>query len=75
MCSESHQLCCDMFCVIGQDDKQRKVIWEENKRMIDDNNQRFFMGMRPFTMAMNKYGDLVRTSVSAISTESTIKCI
>lgn len=41
---------------------QRKVIWEENKRMIEDNNQRFFMGMRPFTMAMNKYGDLVRTS-------------
>lgn len=73
MCSESHQLCCDMFCVIVQDDKQRKVIWEGNKKMIDDNNQRFFMGMRPFTMAMNKYGDLVRTSASAISTESPIK--
>lgn len=41
----------------------RRIIWEGNKRIIDDNNQRFFMGMRPFTMAMNKYGDLVRTSV------------
>lgn len=45
---------------------QRKVIWEENMRMIEDNNQRFFMGMRPFTMAMNKYGDLVRTNVSSL---------
>lgn len=31
--------------------------------MIEDNNQGFFMGMRPFTMAMNKYGDLVRSNV------------
>lgn len=57
---------CDVFCVIVQDDMQRKVIWEENMRMIEDNNQRFFMGMRPFTMAMNKYGDLVRTNVSSL---------
>ncbi|XP_076582013.1 digestive cysteine proteinase 2 [Chaetodon auriga] len=42
------------------DDVQRRAIWEENKRMIDNNNHRFFMGMRPFTMAMNKYGDLTR---------------
>ncbi|XP_029001385.1 procathepsin L [Betta splendens] len=42
------------------DDVQRKAIWEDNKRMIDDNNQRFFMGMRPFSMAMNKYGDLTK---------------
>uniref|UniRef100_A0A3Q3JGF7 Cathepsin 12 n=1 Tax=Monopterus albus TaxID=43700 RepID=A0A3Q3JGF7_MONAL len=42
------------------DDMQRRAIWEENKQMIEDNNQEFFMGMRPFTMAMNKYGDLVR---------------
>uniref|UniRef100_A0A3Q1IRV0 Cathepsin 12 n=1 Tax=Anabas testudineus TaxID=64144 RepID=A0A3Q1IRV0_ANATE len=42
------------------DDKQRKAIWEDNKRIIEDNNQRFFMGMRPFSMAMNKYGDLTR---------------
>ncbi|XP_075895350.1 digestive cysteine proteinase 2 [Nelusetta ayraudi] len=41
-------------------DVQRRTIWQENKRMIDDNNHRFFMGMRPFTMAMNKYGDLTR---------------
>ncbi|XP_036969326.1 procathepsin L isoform X2 [Acanthopagrus latus] len=40
------------------DDLQRRVIWESNKRIIDDNNQGFLMGMRPFTMAMNKYGDL-----------------
>ncbi|KAA8589827.1 hypothetical protein FQN60_013192 [Etheostoma spectabile] len=42
------------------DDMQRRAIWEENKHMIENNNQGFFMGMRPFTMAMNKYGDLTR---------------
>ncbi|KAM9385863.1 digestive cysteine proteinase 2 [Pholidichthys leucotaenia] len=42
------------------DDMQRRAIWEENKRVIEDNNQGFFMGMRPFTMAMNKYGDLTK---------------
>lgn len=63
----------------AQDDMQRRIIWEGNKRIIDDNNQRFFMGIRPFTMAMNKYGDLVRTSVplhatSALSHISISKC-
>uniref|UniRef100_A0A3B4VNV9 Cathepsin 12 n=1 Tax=Seriola dumerili TaxID=41447 RepID=A0A3B4VNV9_SERDU len=43
-----------------EDDMERRAIWEENMRMIEDNNQGFFMGMRPFTMAMNKYGDLTR---------------
>ncbi|XP_069555050.1 digestive cysteine proteinase 2 [Brachyistius frenatus] len=42
------------------DDIQRKAIWEENKRKIDDNNQGFFTGMRRFAMAMNRYGDLTR---------------
>ncbi|XP_054458258.1 procathepsin L [Anoplopoma fimbria] len=42
------------------EDMQRRAIWEENKQMIEDNNQRFLMGRRPFTMAMNKYGDLTR---------------
>lgn len=42
---------------------QRRSIWEENRQMIEDNNQGFFMGRRPFTMAMNKYGDLVRRRV------------
>lgn len=42
---------------------QRRAIWEENKRMIEDNNRGFLMGRRPFTMVMNKYGDLVRSSV------------
>ncbi|XP_029938416.1 cathepsin L1 [Salarias fasciatus] len=42
------------------DDMQRKAIWQKNKRMIEDNNQGFYMGMRPFSMAMNKYGDLTR---------------
>ncbi|XP_010789462.1 cathepsin L1 [Notothenia coriiceps] len=42
------------------DDMQRQIIWEENKQMIENNNQGFFRGMRPFTMAMNKYGDLTR---------------
>lgn len=51
------------FCVTVQDDLQRRVIWESNKRIIEDNNQGFLMGMRPFTMAMNKYGDLVRSCV------------
>uniref|UniRef100_A0A7N9AKK9 Cathepsin 12 n=1 Tax=Mastacembelus armatus TaxID=205130 RepID=A0A7N9AKK9_9TELE len=46
------------------DDMQRRAIWEENKQMIENNNRGFFMGMRPFTMAMNKYGDLVRCRAS-----------
>lgn len=40
------------------DDIQRRIIWEENKRLIEDNNQGFLMGARGFAMAMNKYGDL-----------------
>ncbi|XP_056269929.1 procathepsin L [Pseudoliparis swirei] len=40
------------------DDVQRKNIWESNRQMIEDNNEGFFMGRRPFTMAMNRYGDL-----------------
>lgn len=27
--------------------------------MINDHNQRFLTGKRPFSMGMNKYGDLV----------------
>ncbi|XP_034555837.1 cathepsin L1 [Notolabrus celidotus] len=42
------------------DDLQRRAIWEENKRIIENNNQGFMMGWRPFTMLMNKYGDLTR---------------
>uniref|UniRef100_A0A3B5AH46 Cathepsin L1-like n=1 Tax=Stegastes partitus TaxID=144197 RepID=A0A3B5AH46_9TELE len=42
------------------DDMHRRAIWEENKRLIENNNQGFFMGMRPFSMAMNKYGDLTK---------------
>ncbi|XP_051803633.1 procathepsin L [Acanthochromis polyacanthus] len=42
------------------DDMHRRAIWEENKRLIEDSNQGFFMGMRPFSMAMNKYGDLTK---------------
>ncbi|XP_071343035.1 digestive cysteine proteinase 2 [Trachinotus anak] len=42
------------------DDIERRAIWEGNMRMIEDNNQGFFMGMRLFTMVMNKYGDLTR---------------
>ncbi|XP_068600017.1 digestive cysteine proteinase 2 [Brachionichthys hirsutus] len=41
-------------------DMQRRIIWEENKQLIEYNNQRAFMGRRPFTMSMNKYGDLTR---------------
>ncbi|XP_036442873.1 cathepsin L1-like [Colossoma macropomum] len=42
---------------VEADDKERRVIWETNKRMIDDNNKKFQMGMSSFTMTMNKYGD------------------
>ncbi|KAJ0032224.1 hypothetical protein NQD34_002305 [Periophthalmus magnuspinnatus] len=42
------------------DDIQRRAIWEENKRLIEDNNKGFLMGSRGFAMAMNKYGDLTR---------------
>lgn len=55
-----------VVCCLLQNDAHRRNIWEENKRMIDDNNNRFFMGMRPFTMAMNKYGDLVSIPLSVI---------
>ncbi|RVE73909.1 hypothetical protein OJAV_G00035910 [Oryzias javanicus] len=41
-----------------RDDVQRRVIWEENQKMIRDHNQGFLMGMRPFSLGMNKYGDL-----------------
>ncbi|KAM9849161.1 digestive cysteine proteinase 2 [Aulostomus maculatus] len=42
------------------DEIPRRIIWEENKRIIEDNNREYFMGMRPFTMSMNKYGDLTQ---------------
>ncbi|XP_068448891.1 digestive cysteine proteinase 2 [Clinocottus analis] len=42
------------------DDLQRRSIWEENIQMIEHNNEGFFTGRRPFTMAMNKYGDLTK---------------
>ncbi|XP_008305368.1 cathepsin L1 [Cynoglossus semilaevis] len=42
------------------DDLQRRAIWEDNKLKIEDNNQGFLMGIRSYTMAMNKYGDLTR---------------
>uniref|UniRef100_A0A3P8UWL7 Cathepsin 12 n=1 Tax=Cynoglossus semilaevis TaxID=244447 RepID=A0A3P8UWL7_CYNSE len=48
------------------DDLQRRAIWEDNKLKIEDNNQGFLMGIRSYTMAMNKYGDLVRTTLKVI---------
>ncbi|XP_017556717.1 procathepsin L [Pygocentrus nattereri] len=42
------------------DDMERKVIWETNRRMIDENNKKFHIGISSFTMAMNKYGDLTK---------------
>uniref|UniRef100_A0A3Q0S8U0 Cathepsin 12 n=1 Tax=Amphilophus citrinellus TaxID=61819 RepID=A0A3Q0S8U0_AMPCI len=42
------------------DDMQRRTIWLENKQMIEDNNQGFLMGMRTYSMAMNRYGDLTK---------------
>uniref|UniRef100_A0A667ZIC2 Cathepsin 12 n=1 Tax=Myripristis murdjan TaxID=586833 RepID=A0A667ZIC2_9TELE len=41
------------------DDIERRAIWENNMRVIDENNQGFFMGTRLFTMAMNKYGAMM----------------
>ncbi|KAJ7992935.1 hypothetical protein DPEC_G00267230 [Dallia pectoralis] len=42
------------------DDIERKTIWENNVKMIEDNNIRFHRGTKMFTMSMNKYGDLTR---------------
>lgn len=61
--SDSLKCVYNMLSFVLQDDMQRQIIWEENKQMIENNNQGFFRGMRPFTMAMNKYGDLVRSTV------------
>ncbi|XP_038124418.1 procathepsin L isoform X1 [Cyprinodon tularosa] len=41
-----------------QDDMQRRAIWEDNKRKIEDHNQGFLTGRRSFSLALNKYGDL-----------------
>lgn len=51
---------CDLLCsFMQQDDFERRAIWESNMRMIENNNIGFFTGTKMFTMAMNKYGDLV----------------
>lgn len=46
---------------------QRMVIWEDNKRKIEDHNQGFLMGRRSFALAMNKYGDLVRSAAMLLN--------
>lgn len=43
---------------------QRKFIWEGHKQQIEENNRGFLLGSKHFMMAMNKYGDLVRTKLS-----------
>ncbi|XP_020348182.1 cathepsin L1 [Oncorhynchus kisutch] len=43
-----------------RDDIERKAIWDDNMRVIDENNNSFLRGTKMFTMAMNKYGDLTR---------------
>lgn len=48
------------FFLLQNDDIKRRAIWEKNKDIIEDNNRKFYIGMSEFTMAMNKYGDLVR---------------
>ncbi|XP_066503218.1 digestive cysteine proteinase 2 [Hoplias malabaricus] len=42
------------------DDMERRAIWETNKKIIEDNNKKFHMGLSKFTMAMNRYGDLTK---------------
>ncbi|XP_064188616.1 procathepsin L [Anguilla rostrata] len=42
------------------DDNERRVIWESNMKLIEENNVHFFRGTKKFSMAMNKYGDLNR---------------
>uniref|UniRef100_A0A668ACS4 Cathepsin 12 n=1 Tax=Myripristis murdjan TaxID=586833 RepID=A0A668ACS4_9TELE len=37
------------------DDIERRAIWENNMRVIDENNQGFFMGTRLFTMTRQEY--------------------
>lgn len=49
------------FSFIVQEDMQRKFIWEGHKQQIEENNRGFLLGSKHFIMAMNKYGDLVRT--------------
>lgn len=48
--------------LLKSDDIKRRAIWEKNKNLIEDNNRKFYMGISEFTMAMNKYGDLVSHS-------------
>ncbi|XP_035268354.1 cathepsin L1 [Anguilla anguilla] len=42
------------------DDNERRVIWESNMKLIEENNVHFLRGTKKFSMAMNKYGDLNR---------------
>ncbi|KAI4872934.1 hypothetical protein NFI96_023620, partial [Prochilodus magdalenae] len=53
---------CNLILIFPKaDDMERRVIWETNKKMIEDNNNKFHMGMSGFTMTMNRYGDLTKT--------------
>ena len=46
------------------DDFERKGIWEGHLRVIKSNNMNYLQGSKGFTMAMNKYGDLVSTQIT-----------
>jgi len=37
----------------------RKNIWIKNKEMIDSHNEQFYKGLKSYTLAMNKFGDLM----------------
>lgn len=54
---KSKHCLCSSF--LKSDNIRRRAIWEKNRKLIEDNNNNFNIGMSEYTMAMNKYGDLV----------------
>ncbi|XP_069047746.1 digestive cysteine proteinase 2 [Lepisosteus oculatus] len=42
------------------DEGQRKAIWEDNMKLIEEHNQNYLKGDKKFKLAMNKYGDLTK---------------
>lgn len=45
----------------SNEDEARLLVFLENRKKIVDHNRRFEMGLVTYTMAMNQFGDMVRT--------------